>query len=74
MVEELHQNIPPEKKRTQLRNVNHLVTDNIYVAGVLAGHRSQFAIAAGSGTSVATDIMCKWNNGMPVKVHDSTVL
>ena len=70
--EELHQNIPPEKQRTQLKNTNHLVTDNIYVAGVLAGHRSQFAIAAGSGTSVATDIMCKWNNGKPVKVHDST--
>lgn len=72
--EELHQNIPPEKKRTQLKNTNHLVTDNIYVAGVLAGHRSQFAIAAGSGTSVATDIMCNWNDGKPVKVHDSTIL
>ena len=71
--EELHQNIPPEKKRTQLKNTNHLVTDSIYVAGVLAGHRSQFAIAAGSGTSVATDIMCKWNNGKPVKVHDSNI-
>ena len=72
--EELHQNIPPEKQRTQLKNINHLVTDSIYVAGVLAGHRSQFAIAAGSGTSVATDIMCKWNNGKPVKVHDSTIV
>ena len=69
--EELHQNIPPEKQRTQLRNTNHLVTDGVYVAGVLAGLRSQFAIAAGSGTAVATDIMCKWNNGKPVKVHDS---
>jgi len=71
--EELHQNIPPEKQRTQLKNTNHLVTDSIYVAGTLAGHRSQFAIAAGSGTSVATDIMCKWNNGNPIKVHDSTI-
>jgi thioredoxin reductase len=71
---ELHQNIPPEKQRTQLKNVNHLVNEGIYVAGVLAGHRSQFAIAAGSGTSVATDIMCKWNNGKPVKVHDSATL
>ena len=70
----LHQNIPPEKQRTQLKNSGHLVTKNIYVAGVLAGHRSQFAIAAGSGTAVATDIMCEWNNGKPVKVHDSIIL
>lgn len=71
---ELHQNIPPEKQRTQLKNTNHLVTNNIYVAGVLAGLRSQYAIAAGSGTSVATDIMCNWNDGKPVKIHDSTTL
>lgn len=68
---ELHSKLPPEKNRTQLKNNDHVVTENIYVAGVLAGHRSQFAIATGSGTSVATDIMCKWNNGDPVKVHDS---
>lgn len=72
--EELHQNIPPEKQRTQLKNSNYLVSKHIYVAGVLAGHRSQFAIAAGSGTSVATDIMSIWNNGKLVKVHDSTTL
>lgn len=71
---EPHLNIPPEKKRIQLKNINHIVTENIYVAGVLAGHRSQFAIAAGSGTSVATDIMCIWNNGNPVKIHDSVIL
>lgn len=70
---EPHSNIPPEKQRIQLKNTNHMVIENIYVAGVLAGHRSQFAIAAGSGTSVATDIMCLWNNGKPVKVHDSII-
>ena len=70
---EPHSNIPPEKQRIQLKNINHMVIENIYVAGVLAGHRSQFAIAAGSGTSVATDIMCIWNNGKPVKVHDSII-
>lgn len=42
-----HKNLPEEKKRLQLRNENHLVTKNIYVAGVLAGFRSQFVIAAG---------------------------
>ncbi|MDT0553672.1 FAD-dependent oxidoreductase [Urechidicola vernalis] len=70
---ELHAKLPPEKNRTQLKNDDHQVTKNIYVAGVLAGHRSQFAIATGSGTSVATDIMCLWNNGKPVKVHDSII-
>lgn len=71
--EELHVHIPPEKKRTQLKNNNLLVVKGIYVAGVLAGLRSQFAIAAGSGTQVATDIMSIWNEGKPVKVHDSTI-
>lgn len=70
---ELHSKLPPEKNRTQLKNNEYVVLENIYVAGVLAGHRSQFAIASGSGTSVATDIMCKWNNGNPVKVHDSII-
>ncbi len=46
-------------------------TNNIYVAGVLAGERSQFAIAAGSGASVATDILTKWNDNNPAMVHDS---
>ena len=63
-----------QKNRTQLKNTNHLVDEGIYVAGVLAGLRSQFAIAAGSGTQVATDIMSLWNNGKPVKVHDSSIL
>ncbi len=66
-----HQNLPEDKKRLQLRNENHLVTKNIYVAGVLAGFRSQFAIAAGSGAQVATDILTKWNNGNTTMIHDS---
>ena len=56
----------------QLKNTNHLVANNIYVAGVLVGHRSQFAIAAGSGTSVATDIMCNWNDGKPDQGNPTT--
>ena len=71
---ELHSKLPPEKKRTQLKNTNHIVDENIYVAGVLAGLRSQFAIASGSGTIVATDILSEWNSGNPVKVHDSITL
>ncbi|MEG1376831.1 MAG: NAD(P)/FAD-dependent oxidoreductase, partial [Myroides sp.] len=37
----------------------------------LAGHRSQLAIAAGSGAAVATDILTLWNNGTETHAHDS---
>ncbi len=68
---EPHKKLPKAKERIQLKNTNNLVTKNIYVAGVLAGERSQFAIAAGSGASVATDILTKWNDNNPAMVHDS---
>lgn len=67
---EPHQKLPAAKQRIQLKNNDHIVAENIYVAGVLAGWRSQFAIAAGSGASVATDILTLWNNGNPAMVHD----
>lgn len=67
---EPHKKLPPQKERIQLKNEDHLVAKNIYVAGVLAGHRSQFAIACGSGASVATDIMTIWNGGKHSMVHD----
>lgn len=66
-----HKKSNPEKNKIQLVNDDHLVTDGIYVCGTLAGHRSQFSIAAGSGTAVATDILTLWNNGVHVQVHDS---
>jgi thioredoxin reductase len=66
-----HQKIPVVKNRIQLKNNDHLVTEGIYVAGVLAGHRSQLAIAAGSGAAVATDILTLWNDGNHVMVHDA---
>ncbi|WP_274474746.1 FAD-dependent oxidoreductase [Mangrovimonas aestuarii] len=59
-----------EKERIWLKNRDHLVTEGLYVAGTLAGWRSQFAIAAGSGAQVATDILTLWNNGKHTKVHD----
>ena len=68
---EPHKNLPPKKGRIQLKNTNHKVADNIYVAGVLAGWRSQFATAAGSGTQVATDILTLWNNGNTTMIHDT---
>ncbi|MFP5439313.1 MAG: FAD-dependent oxidoreductase [Bacteroidia bacterium] len=61
----------PEKNRIQLRNNDHLVTEGLYVAGTLAGQRSQLAIAAGSGASVGTDILTLWNNGIPTQYHDN---
>lgn len=67
-----HKKALPEKNRIQLKNDDHLVAEGIYVAGTLAGWRSQLAIAAGSGASVATDIMTLWNNGIPAQYHDST--
>ncbi|WP_457617038.1 FAD-dependent oxidoreductase [Lutibacter sp.] len=68
---EPHHSLPAQKERIMLKNTNHLVTKGIYVAGVLAGWRSQFAIAAGSGAQVATDILTLWNNGMHTMVHDT---
>jgi thioredoxin reductase len=68
---EPHHNLPPAKQRIQLKNEDHLVAENLYAAGVLAGWRSQFAMAAGSGAHVATDILTLWNDGKTAMVHDS---
>jgi len=67
-----HKKALPEKNRIQLNNDDHFVADGIYVAGTLAGQRSQLSIAAGSGASVGTDILTLWNNGIPTQYHDST--
>ena len=66
-----HQKVIAEKNRIQLSNIDHKVTDGVYVTGTLAGWRSQLAIAAGSGAAVATDILTLWNDGIHVQVHDS---
>jgi len=65
-----HPRTVPEKNRIWLENTNHLITENLYVAGTLAGWRSQFAMASGSGAHVATDILTLWNDGKHTKVHD----
>ena len=67
---EPHQKIPAIKNRIQLKNTDHLVTEGIYVAGVLAGYRSQLSIAAGSGAAAA-DILTLWNDGNHTMVHDA---
>ena len=67
---EPHPRARKEKNRIWLKNNDHLIEENLYVAGTLAGWRSQFAIASGSGAQVATDILTIWNNGQHTKVHD----
>lgn len=69
---EPHHRANPKKDRIQLKNNNFLIDKNLYVCGTIAGLRSQFAIAAGSGAIVATDILTIWNDGVPTKVHDKT--
>ncbi|MGV3695853.1 FAD-dependent oxidoreductase [Flavobacterium sp.] len=68
---EPHKKAVAEKQRIQLKNDDHKVAEGIYVAGTLAGWRSQLAIAAGSGAAVATDILTLWNNGISSQSHDS---
>ena len=67
---EPHPRANAEKDRIWLNNTDHKVKDNLYVAGTLAGWRSQFSIASGSGAQVATDILTLWNRGKHTKVHD----
>ena len=67
---ERHSRANPMKDRIQLRNFNHLIKEGLYCCGTIAGWRSQFAIAAGSGASVATDILTLWNDNIATKVHD----
>lgn len=65
-----HKKAAPEKNKIQLINEDHLVEEGIYVVGTLAGQRSQLSIAAGSGASVAGDVLTLWNNGNHAQVHD----
>ena len=67
---EPHKKANPEKDRIQLKNKDSFIKKGMYCCGTIAGCRSQFSIAAGSGAAVATDILTLWNNGNHVKVHD----
>ncbi len=67
---EAHPKAEEVKERIWLKNHDHVITSGLYVAGTLAGGRSQFAIAAGSGAQVATDILTLWNDGTDTHVHD----
>ncbi|MEO1032911.1 MAG: FAD-dependent oxidoreductase [Bacteroidota bacterium] len=67
---EAHPRAVIEKDRIWLKNTGHLIEEHLYVAGTLAGWRSQFSMACGSGSHVATDILTLWNGGKHTKVHD----
>ncbi len=75
-IEGLEKHIAPHpraaeaKNRICLQNNDHLIENGLYVTGTLAGWRSQFAIAAGSGAQVATDILTLWNDNNQSHVHD----
>jgi len=66
----LHPRAATKKDRIYLKNIDHLVKEGLYACGTIAGWRSQFAIAAGSGAQVATDILTVWNDGNHTKIHD----
>ncbi|MDN3491907.1 NAD(P)/FAD-dependent oxidoreductase [Winogradskyella bathintestinalis] len=70
---EPHPRAATEKNRIWLKNDDHLIEENLYVAGTLAGWRSQFSIACGSGSHVATDILTLWNDGKHTKIHDKVI-
>lgn len=65
-----HPRAAAKKDRVYLKNEDHLIKEGLYACGTIAGWRSQFAIAAGSGAQVATDILTLWNDGNHTKVHD----
>ncbi|UAM98112.1 NAD(P)/FAD-dependent oxidoreductase [Polaribacter litorisediminis] len=65
-----HKKSNPLKDRIQLKNTDHFIKTGLYCCGTISGVRSQFAIAAGSGASVATDILTLWNHGNHTKIHD----
>ena len=65
-----HQKSNIAKDRIQLKNNDYLIKKGLYCCGTIAGLRSQFTIAAGSGAAVATDILTLWNDGSHTKVHD----
>ena len=70
---EPHPRAVAHKNRIWLKNDNHQITENLYVTGTLAGWRSQFTMASGSGAHVATDILTLWNGGEHTKVHDTII-
>ncbi len=57
-------------KKIKIKNENLKVREGLYVAGLVAGSKTMFAIAAGDGAKVACDIFEEWTGKFAV-AHDS---
>jgi len=58
------------KGKVMLENENGIISENLYVSGVAAGHQTMFAIAAGDGVKVACEILEEWGGNFFVP-HDN---
>jgi len=56
--------------KIKIKNSDLKVKEGLYVAGLAAGSKTMFAIAAGDGTKVACDIFEEWTGKFAV-AHDS---
>ena len=56
--------------KIKLENKDLKIRDGLFVAGLAAGSKTMFAIAAGDGAKVACDIFEEWT-GKPAVAHDS---
>ena len=57
-------------KKIKIKNKDLKVREGLYVAGLVAGSKTMFAIAAGDGAKVACDIFEEWTGKFAV-AHDS---
>ncbi len=69
-VEILPHNKVMKPNKVKIQNVDFKVKDGLYVAGLAAGSKTMFAIAAGDGVRVACDIFEEWTGKYAV-AHDS---
>lgn len=58
------------KGKVMLENDNGIISENLYVSGVAAGHQTMFAIAAGDGVKIACEILEEWGGNFFVP-HDN---
>ncbi len=56
--------------KIKIKNVDFKIKEGLYVAGLAAGSKTMFAIAAGDGVRVACDIFEEWTGKYAV-AHDS---
>jgi len=57
------------KGKVMLENNEGVISENLYVGGVAAGHQTMFAIASGDGVRIACEILEQWGGDFYVP-HD----